>query len=248
MASALLCVGVLAANKLHTSCELDKDKLEAFVKCVSLTGQGYKLYVDEFGATTVRRADDQEFDLMGKDSKMRDCLEQYAPDVKVELEANAGDDGQDLRECKDVGAVTNWLAENGAKGMTFVEQRDTAGGNVTLLKERDSTNLFTVARDLTTACTHFLVTKKTTGHCHTHTKVTKCIYFGNEGDTSLYVTIYVHHKCSTKENGRSKVIMVPVGSDSDRIKRRTFSYQGGYLCRSPCAQVQHKRSLLEIVS
>ncbi|GAB7336604.1 hypothetical protein MBLNU13_g09857t2 [Cladosporium sp. NU13] len=112
--------------------------LEAFVKCVSLTGQGYKVYVDEFGATTVRRADDQEFDLMGNDSKIRDCLEQYAPDVKMELEANAGDDGQDMRECKDVGAVTNWLAENGAKGMTFVEQPDNAGGNVTALKERAS--------------------------------------------------------------------------------------------------------------
>jgi hypothetical protein len=135
MASALVCVGVLAANKLHTSCELDKDKLEAFVKCVSLTGQGYKVYVDEFGATTVRRADDQEFDLIGNDSKMRDCMERYGPDVKVELEFNAGDDGQDVRECKDVGAVTSWLAENGAKGMTFVEQPDNAGGNGTVFNE-----------------------------------------------------------------------------------------------------------------
>lgn len=162
IASALLCVGVLAANKLHTSCELDKDKLEAFVKCVSLTGQGYKVYVDEFGAITVRRADDQEFDLMGNDSKIRDCLEQYALDVKVELEANAGDDGQDVRECKDVGAVTDWLAENGAKGMTFVERSYNAGGNITVLKERDSTNFVTIGRDTTTACTHFLVAKKTT--------------------------------------------------------------------------------------
>lgn len=117
-----------------------------------------------------------------------------------------------------------------------------------MLKERDSTNLFTMARDETTTCTLFMVIKKTTGTCHTHTKVTKCIYFGNEGDTTLYVTIYVHHKCSTKDNGRGKVIAVPVGSDSTPSKRRTFSYQGGYLCRSPCAQVQHKRSLLEIVS
>jgi hypothetical protein len=58
------------------------------------------------------------------------------------------------------------------------------------------------------------------------------------------VTIYVHHKCSTKDDGRSKVIIVPVSSDSDR---RTFSYQGGYLCRSLCVEVQQKRSLLEIV-
>jgi hypothetical protein len=77
--------------------------------------------------------------------------------------------------------------------MKFVEQPENAGGNMTVLKERDSTNLFTMGRDKTTAYTHFLVIKKTTGYYYTHTKVTKCIYFSNEGDTTLYVTIYVYY-------------------------------------------------------
>lgn len=97
-----------------------------------------------------------------------------------------------------------------------------------MLKERDSTNLFTVGRDTATACTYSLVTKKTTEHCHTHTKVTK-----NEGDTTLYVTIYVHHKRSTKDNGRSKVIRIVghVTQLCDMMESSLEAWSFGCVCR-----------------